>query len=80
MTQTQNTRAHGAKIGDDAAARRVTARIKASGFTGGVCIHPSHVTIANEYFRPSAKEIELSAAALKARKDAEAQGPVDGDF
>lgn len=64
----------GTKIGDDVATRKIAARIKATGFTGCVCIHPSHVAIANEYFRPSVSEVEFAASVLNAMKDAQAKG------
>ena len=64
----------GTKIGDDEATRKIAGRIKATGFTGCVCIHPSHVVTANEFFRPSAKEVEFAAGVLNAMKDAQANG------
>jgi citrate lyase subunit beta/citryl-CoA lyase len=39
-----------------------------------VLIHPSHVAVANEYFRPSVKEVEFAAGVLNAMKDAQAKG------
>jgi citrate lyase subunit beta/citryl-CoA lyase len=64
----------GTDLGDPEAARRIALRLKASGFTGGVCIHPSHVRIANEVFGPSAEEVAFHAGVLQALQDAEAKG------
>lgn len=64
----------GTKIGDDEAARKIARRIKSFGFTGIVCIHPSHVAVANEIMRPSAKDIEFQVGVLRAMKEAEAKG------
>jgi citrate lyase subunit beta/citryl-CoA lyase len=64
----------GTDLKDPAAARRIVERIKAIGFAGCVCIHPSHVAIANELFRPSAAEVEFYAGLLQAMKDGERKG------
>ncbi|HSV84576.1 MAG TPA: CoA ester lyase [Ramlibacter sp.] len=64
----------GTDLGDPEAARRIAQRLKACGFTGGVCIHPSHVAIANQVFGPSAQEVAFHAGVLQAMKNAEAQG------
>ena len=64
----------GTRIGDDEAARRIARRIKSTGFTGCVLIHPSHVAIANEIFRPSVAEVEFSAGVLNAMKEAQSTG------
>lgn len=64
----------GTDLNDTAAARKVAARIKATGFVGCVAIHPSHVAVANELFRPSTKEVQFSADVLNAMKAAEANG------
>ena len=55
-------------------ARKVAKRIKAIGFTGCVAIHPSHVAVANELFRPNKGEIEFSAGVLNAMRAGEAEG------
>jgi citrate lyase subunit beta / citryl-CoA lyase len=44
------------------------------GFRGQVCIHPSHVPIANEVFGPSAAEIEYYRGMIAAFEVAEAGG------
>jgi citrate lyase subunit beta/citryl-CoA lyase len=64
----------GTDLGDPEAARRIAKRIKAIGFTGCVCIHPSHVAIANELFRPSSAEVAFYAGLLQAMKDGERKG------
>ncbi|RYG08518.1 MAG: hypothetical protein EON92_16435, partial [Burkholderiales bacterium] len=64
----------GTDLADPNAARRVALRIKSTGFTGCVCIHPSHVAVANELFGPSPQEIEFHAGVLQAMKDGEANG------
>jgi len=64
----------GTDLNDAQAARRIVERIKAIGFTGCVCIHPSHVAVANELFRPSAAEVEFYAGLLQAMKDGERKG------
>ncbi len=44
------------------------------GFAGKSCIHPSQITIANQAFRPTVKEIDRSRRVLAAAADAEANG------
>lgn len=44
------------------------------GFRGQVCIHPSHVALANEIFSPSQFEIDFYAGMIEAFEKAEAQG------
>jgi citrate lyase subunit beta / citryl-CoA lyase len=44
------------------------------GFRGQVCIHPSHVPIANEVFTPSAAEVEYYRGMIAAFEVAEAGG------
>jgi citrate lyase subunit beta / citryl-CoA lyase len=64
----------GTDLNDPEATRKIAARIKATGFTGCVAIHPSHIAVANQYFRPSEKEVEFSAEVLNAMKVAETKG------
>jgi citrate lyase subunit beta / citryl-CoA lyase len=64
----------GTDISDLDAARKVARRIKAIGFTGGVAIHPSHVAVINELFRPNKGEIEFSVGVLNAMRAGEAEG------
>ena len=64
----------GTDLGNPEAARRIALRLKAFGFTGCVCIHPSHVAIANEVFGPSVEEVAFHAGVLGALKAAEAAG------
>lgn len=64
----------GTDLADPEAARRIALRLKATGFTGGVCIHPSHVAIANEVFGPSPQEVAFHAGVLQAMREAEAKG------
>jgi len=64
----------GTDLADPEAARRVALRMKSTGFAGCIAIHPSHVEIANEVFRPSAKEVEFQAGVLEAMRKAEQAG------
>jgi citrate lyase subunit beta / citryl-CoA lyase len=50
------------------------------GYRGMVCIHPSHVAIANEVFTPSAEQVDLYRRMIKAFKEAEACGSAAVDF
>ena len=54
--------------------RRHTAGSRDLGFTGGWCIHPDQVTIANEIFSPSPEEVELARQVVAAFEAAEASG------
>lgn len=49
-------------------------RAKTLGFEGKMCIHPSQVELANELFKPSAKEVEQARRILEAMENAEKQG------
>jgi len=64
----------GTDLAQPEAARALARRIRAIGFSGCVCIHPSHVAIANEIFRPSAAEVAFHAGILQAMHDAERNG------
>ncbi|MFY9329649.1 MAG: CoA ester lyase [Georgfuchsia sp.] len=64
----------GTNINDAGAARILIRRMKSTGFTGCIAIHPSHVTIANEIFRPSPNEVKFQVGVLKAMCEAEAAG------
>jgi len=48
--------------------------LRAAGFGARSCIHPSHVPIVNEVFRPSPQEIEHAQALVTAFDDAIARG------
>jgi citrate lyase subunit beta/citryl-CoA lyase len=50
------------------------------GYRGMVCIHPSHVAIANEVFTPSAEQVDFYRRMIKAFKEAEACGSAAADF
>jgi citrate lyase subunit beta/citryl-CoA lyase len=64
----------GTDINDAEAARKIAKRIKATGFVGCAAIHPNHVAIANEIFRPNANDIKFAVGVINAMKDAEANG------
>lgn len=49
-------------------------RAKTLGFEGKMVIHPSQVDMANELFKPSAKEVEQARRILEAMEIAEKQG------
>ncbi|MBF0145392.1 MAG: CoA ester lyase [Magnetococcales bacterium] len=49
-------------------------RAKTLGFEGKMVIHPSQVDMANELFKPSAKEVEQARRILEAMVNAEKQG------
>ena len=49
-------------------------RAKAFGFSGAALIHPDHVKIANDVFRPTAEEIEYFEGMLAAFAEAERAG------
>jgi len=54
--------------------RRHTEGSRDLGFTGGWCIHPSQLPIANEIFSPTAEEVELARQVVVAFDEAEAAG------
>ncbi|WP_231567951.1 HpcH/HpaI aldolase/citrate lyase family protein [Sphingobium herbicidovorans] len=64
----------GTDLQDREAAVRIAKRMKATGFTGCVAIHPNHVAVANEIFRPTPSELKFQVGALKAMREAEAAG------
>jgi len=64
----------GTDINDRDSALTIVKRMKSIGFTGCIAIHPNHVAIANEVFRPSAGEIAFQVGVLKAMREAEAAG------
>lgn len=49
-------------------------KAKAMGFTGKVCIHPSHVDVINEIFSPSEAEISEAGKIISAYEDARKDG------
>lgn len=59
---------------DPAGARRFAEDNRRLGFRGQVVIHPSHVSIANEVFSPSAAEVEFYTGMIAAFEEAEARG------
>lgn len=59
---------------DPEGARRFAEQNRQIGFTGQVCIHPSHVAVVNEVFTPSAQEVTFYAGMIEAFEKAEAQG------
>jgi citrate lyase subunit beta/citryl-CoA lyase len=50
------------------------------GYRGMVCIHPSHVAIANEVFTPSADQVAFYRRMIQAFTEAEADGSAAVDF
>ena len=67
-------------IRDLEGARRFALDNKQLGYRGMVCIHPSHVPIANEVFRPTEEEVALSRRLIAAFAEAEAAGSAAVDF
>ncbi len=61
-------------LNDPEGARRFAEQNREIGFTGQVCIHPSHVVIVNEVFTPSAQNVAFYTGMIEAFEKAEAQG------
>ncbi|QSE92347.1 CoA ester lyase [Rhodococcus pseudokoreensis] len=53
---------------------------KQLGYRGMVCIHPSHIAIANEVFTPSPEQVDFYRRMIEAFKVAEAAGSAAVDF
>jgi citrate lyase subunit beta/citryl-CoA lyase len=64
----------GTRLDDLVAVRQLAERAKTLGFTGSLVIYPTHATIVNEVFSPSAEEIAESGELLAAMRRAEAAG------
>ena len=64
----------GTRLDDLEMVEKLVRRGKQLGFTGAALLHPSHVTIANSVFRPSAEEVEYSNGLLQAMSEAKARG------
>ena len=60
--------------------RRFALDARRLGYRGMVCIHPSHVAIANEVFTPSPETVDFSRRMVAAFRQAEAQGSAAIDF
>jgi citrate lyase subunit beta / citryl-CoA lyase len=60
--------------------RRFAVDSRRLGYRGMVCIHPSHVPVANEVFTPSAETIDHCRRMIAAFREAEAQGHGAVDF
>lgn len=60
--------------------RRFTEDARRLGYRGMVCIHPSHVAIANEVFTPSPETVEACRRMIAAFREAEAEGHAAVDF
>ncbi|MEV0703553.1 CoA ester lyase [Saccharopolyspora sp. NPDC050389] len=60
--------------------RRFAEDARKLGYRGLVCIHPSHVAVANEVFTPSAETVDFHRRMLEAYRAAEAQGSAAVDF
>lgn len=61
-------------LNDPEGARRFTEQNRQLGFRGQVCIHPSHVQIANEVFTPSPQDVIFYSGMIEAFEAAEAAG------
>ena len=64
----------GTDINTPETARKIALRMKATGFTGAIAVHPSQVAIINEIFRPTPNEVKFQVGVLKAMREAEAAG------
>lgn len=64
----------GSRLDDLEAVRRLTRRARQLGFSGVALIHPSHVAIANEVFRPTEAERAHAQGLIEALQAAEARG------
>ena len=60
--------------------RRFAEDSRRLGYRGLVCIHPSHVAVANEVFTPSPEVVDHSRRMIAAFREAEAQGSAAVDF
>lgn len=60
--------------------RRFAVDSRRLGYRGMVCIHPSHVPIANEVFTPSPETVEACRRMIEAFRKAEAEGHAAVDF
>ena len=63
-----------ANFRDEDAFRRVAMSARQMGFDGILCIHPLHVTVANEVFRSTAGEIEWARHVIETVEAAKAEG------
>jgi citrate lyase subunit beta/citryl-CoA lyase len=61
-------------ISDPEALKTETQRIKDLGFTGKSVIHPSQISIVNDVFAPSQKEIDQALRIIDAAEEAEKKG------
>jgi citrate lyase subunit beta/citryl-CoA lyase len=61
-------------------ARRFTRAQKQLGYRGLICIHPSHVTIANEIFTPTQGQIDFYRRMIETFEAAESAGSAAVDF
>lgn len=64
----------GTRLDDLEGVRRLARRARRLGFSGAALIHPSHVAIANEVFRPSVEEVAYARGLVDALAGAQAQG------
>ena len=60
--------------------RRFALDARKLGYRGMVCIHPSHVSVSNEVFTPSAETVDSCRRMIAAFREAEAQGHAAVDF
>lgn len=60
----------GTKLDDLEAVRMLAERAKRLGFVGAVLIHPDHVGVAQEVFRPTAEEVRYFAGLIEAMEQA----------
>jgi citrate lyase subunit beta/citryl-CoA lyase len=64
----------GTPLNDLAMVERLCRRAKTFGFAGAALIHPDHVRIANEVFRPTTEEVEYFEGMIAAFEQAEREG------
>lgn len=60
--------------------RRFAEDSRRLGYRGLVCIHPSHVAVANDVFTPSPESVDHARRMIEAFRAAEAQGSAAVDF
>lgn len=64
----------GTDMADLEATRSLIVRAKQAGFTGVMLIHPSHVALANQAYRPTADQVDFARGMIAAMESAAAAG------
>jgi citrate lyase subunit beta/citryl-CoA lyase len=64
----------GTRLDDLDMVERLARRAKQLGFSGVALVHPTHVAIANNVFRPTQEEVDYSLGLIDALRAAEARG------